>query len=76
MTWFEFDYRSRAYNRSIERMWEQTRFLGSITINSNAFKKGKKIKPQDLVPLELDKRRNKRPLMTKEQFLELQEKWN
>jgi hypothetical protein len=78
MTWREFDYRSRAFNRSIERGWERTRLLASIIINSAPFrKKGRNVKPQDIIKLSIDEnRRRKKPLLTVEEYLELIKKFS
>jgi hypothetical protein len=38
-----------------EREWEQTRWLGALILNSQRSSKQPAIKPEDLVPLSIDK---------------------
>ena len=76
MTWREFDFKSRAFNRSVERGWERTRFLAAIIINAAPFRKGKKIQPQDIMKLSIDERKRRKPLMTKEEYLEMIQKFS
>jgi hypothetical protein len=61
MTWNEYHRACSFFHHSQELEWERTRWLGALIFNANS-KKSKT--PQQLVPLQLDKKRKKNTLLT------------
>lgn len=65
MTTYEFSQLVRAYDRRQEMDWHRIRVLASIIIQPH-MKKGRRIRPQDLIPLPSDVKEPKRQ-MSKDQ---------
>jgi predicted amidophosphoribosyltransferase len=56
MTWNDYHRACSGFHHRAELQWEQTRYLAALIFNANS-KKSKT--PQQLVPLNLDKKRKK-----------------
>jgi hypothetical protein len=63
MTLWEFHLRMEGYNRKRDESWHKVRVLASLLLQPH-LKKGKKIRPEDILSLPMDKK----PKPTKEQF--------
>lgn len=57
-----------------EKQWEQTRLIYSILYNVNV-KKNKKRRPDQLIPLGIDKKAGKIKRMSEDRFILLTNKW-
>lgn len=62
MSWFEFNCAVEAYKQNDRDEWHKVRVLASILLSPHV-KKGKKVRPEDLIHLPDDV---KKPAMSKE----------
>lgn len=63
MTLWEFHLRIEGYNRRRDESWHKIRVLASLLLQPH-LKKGKKLRPEDILSLPMDKK----PKPTKEQY--------
>lgn len=77
MTWAEVDAACRGYEMRLARSKELERFMAAVLINANRKKGTRPIKPEDIMPLVIDRRQTGPvELMSKEEFEKAQELFN
>lgn len=72
LSWQQFEYYSSGYQRRLERELNNTRIIVSSFVNLWS---KKKIRPEDLMQLSIDKVNYEREILTAEQCNEILGKW-
>lgn len=72
LSWQQFEYYSSGYQRRLERELNNTRIIVSSFVNLWS---KKKIRPEDLMQLSIDKVNYEREILTAEQCNEILSKW-
>ena len=68
MTFQEVEVACKGYEMRLARTLELERFMSSVLINANRKKGAKAVRPEDIIPLVIDRKRGPVDLVSKEEY--------